>query len=384
MTSSSRYSARAASSSGRSVRRAQASACAWVATRGLKPPLYAVMKNALAGPRPAIKQVELPSSRLLVIEHRAATERPRYRALVRDGGVDVGLRAAALLDRASECVEARHAVELVGMAQASPGRARVAEPRSIRRRRAAAQGTDGRPCRHARRRSAPGSSNRVGVPCTTSAIRASDCSVRGPSCSSSRNEAKSRKSRSCASASTAPSRFSLTSDRAHVVVRRHLETTDLGERACRIVARDRQQRLLRRSRPPIDEVPDRAGVLADDGGVRIGGEVADGCRMPVIAAGEPARFVHSLLHDRPLAVGRQDERVQIDLEAVGDGVVVDARGQSAGADQRIAVEAGAMRDVAQLVRRLARLPPAAAADVDAELVRPWIESLASARPSPMS
>ena len=38
-----------------------------------------------------------------------------------------------------------------------------------------------------------------------------DWSVRGPSCSSNRKDAKSRKPRSCASASTLPSRFSFTS-----------------------------------------------------------------------------------------------------------------------------------------------------------------------------
>ena len=53
-------------------------------------------------------------------------------------------------------------------------------------------------------------------------------------------------------------------------------------------------------------------------GVRLGGEVAHGRRVPVIAARQPARLVHPLLHDRPLAVARDDERVQVDLEAVGD------------------------------------------------------------------
>ena len=45
--------------------------------------------------------------------------------------------------------------------------------------------------------------------------------------------------------------------------------------------------------------------LADDGGVRLGGEVADGGRVPVIAPRQPRRLVHALLHDRPLAVGRR-------------------------------------------------------------------------------
>ena len=58
----------------------------------------------------------------------------------------------------------------------------------------------------------------------------------------------------------------------------------------------------------------------------------------MVAAGQAAGFVHALLHDGPLAVGADDESVQVDLEAVGDGVVVDARGEPAGADQLVAVE----------------------------------------------
>ena len=40
----------------------------------------------------------------------------------------------------------------------------------------------------------------------------------------------------------------------------------------------------------------------------------------------------------------QHERMQVDLKAVGDRVVVDARGQPAGAHQRVAVEAGRVGD----------------------------------------
>ena len=68
------------------------------------------------------------------------------------------------------------------------------------------------------------------------------------------------------------------------------------------------------------------------------------------------------------------EAVQVDLEAVGDGVVVDARREPAGAHQRVAVEADAIGDRAQLVRRVARLLAAPAADVDAELVRPRVQA----------
>src|SRR4030095_2636786 len=54
---------------------------------------------------------------ILVIVNRAAAERSRYRALVRNRGRHVGLRGPALRDSAHECVEARHSMELVGAPQ---------------------------------------------------------------------------------------------------------------------------------------------------------------------------------------------------------------------------------------------------------------------------
>ena len=62
-------------------------------------------------------------------------------------------------------------------------------------------------------------------------------------------------------------------------------------------------------------------------------------------------FVHPLLDDRPLAVTRDDERVQVDLEAVGDRVVVDSRGEPARTHERLAIRAGAIGDATELVRR---------------------------------
>ena len=66
--------------------------------------------------------------------------------------------------------------------------------------------------------------------------------------------------------------------------------------------------------------------------------------------------------------------VQVNLEAVGDGVVVDAGGQPARLDQRVAVEPRAIGQRSKLARCLARLTSAAAADVNAQLGRPRIES----------
>ena len=79
---------------------------------------------------------------------------------------------------------------------------------------------------------------------------------------------------------------------------------------------------------------------------------------------------------------RQDEAVQVDLKAVDDRVVVDFGGEPAGAHQRLAVEAGLVGDRPQFGRRVARMLAAAAADVDAELVRSRIQSALQARRAP--
>src|SRR6266567_76162 len=90
--------------------------------------------------------------------------------------------------------------------------------------------------------------------------------------------------------------------------------------------------------------------------------------MPMIAASHSAVIVQALLYDGPLAVRRDDEAVQINLKAVGDRVVVDARGQTAGADQGFAIETTPLAYLSQFVWRVAREAAAAAANVDAEFV----------------
>jgi hypothetical protein len=120
----------------------------------------------------------------------------------------------------------------------------------------------------------------------------------------------------------------------------------------------------------VNQVRDRSLMRADNAAVRSSDEVADSRRMPVVAAGHATARVQPLLDDGPLALNGDHERVQVNLEAVGDGVVVDSRRQPAGANQRVAVQAAAVGDHEQFVRRGARVAAAAAADVDAQLVRP--------------
>ena len=78
--------------------------------------------------------------------------------------------------------------------------------------------------------------------------------------------------------------------------------------------------------------------FADDRSVRRKGEVANRGGVPVIAARQSGGIIHALLHDRPIALAAENESMQVKLKAVSDSVVVDARGETAGAHQRVAVE----------------------------------------------
>src|SRR6266508_5713157 len=90
--------------------------------------------------------------------------------------------------------------------------------------------------------------------------------------------------------------------------------------------------------------------------------------MPVIATSHPAAIVQALLYDGPLAVRRDDEAVQIDLKAVSNRVVVDARRQTAGADQGFTIETTLLAYLSQFVWCITREPAAAAANIDTEFV----------------
>src|SRR3954468_16420730 len=137
---------------------------------------------------------------------------------------------------------------------------------------------------------------------------------------------------------------------------------------------DGEQSLLRRIGLGIDEIHDHALMSPDDASVWLAHEVADGGRVPVISPSHGTGIVHALLHHRPLAAAAHDEGVQIKLEAVGNGVVVDASGEAAGAHQRVAIEAGFVSEGAEFVWGSARVLSASAADMDSEFVRAGIDS----------
>src|SRR6185369_14869829 len=89
--------------------------------------------------------------------------------------------------------------------------------------------------------------------------------------------------------------------------------------------------------------------------------------MPVVSSRHSRRVVHSLLHDGPFAISRQDERVQVKLKSVGDGIVINSRRQSTCSDEALAVGPDPACDSPQLVRCLTRLLASSAADINAQL-----------------
>src|SRR5437867_6652541 len=109
-------------------------------------------------------------------------------------------------------------------------------------------------------------------------------------------------------------------------------------------------------------------MLPNDTGVGFGDKIADTCRMPVIAPGQTAGIVQPLLNNGPLTFRRDDERMEIDLKTIGDGVVVDAGREPACANQRFAVESTAIGKSTQFLRSISRMPPSAATNIDAKLI----------------
>jgi len=121
----------------------------------------------------------------------------------------------------------------------------------------------------------------------------------------------------------------------------------------------------------IDEIHDRALVLTEDCRMWISNEVADRCGVPVISTRQPVLIIQALLDYGPLAFRGDYKTVQVDLKAVSNGVVVDARCEPAGTHQSVTVEAAFVGKCSKLIWRVAREATAAAADVNAELVRAW-------------
>src|SRR5205814_91571 len=96
-------------------------------------------------------------------------------------------------------------------------------------------------------------------------------------------------------------------------------------------------------------------------------EAAYALGEPVISARLATVGVHALLDDRPGAVVRDDEPVQVEIEAVLDERAVHLGDEPAGARQRLSIDAGPFSELHQLHRRATRVTAAAAADGQADL-----------------
>src|SRR4051794_25949853 len=94
----------------------------------------------------------------------------------------------------------------------------------------------------------------------------------------------------------------------------------------------------------------------------------------MIAPGLPAIAVHALLHHDPVAVVGDHEPVQVEVETVLHGGAVNLGHEPAGLGEAGAVETDPVTDGGQLLRRLSRVLPPAAANVDAKLARQWVEA----------
>jgi hypothetical protein len=94
----------------------------------------------------------------------------------------------------------------------------------------------------------------------------------------------------------------------------------------------------------------------------------------VIPPRKTAGIVHALLHHGPLSISRDDERMEIQLKPVRDGVVVNLRGESTCPHQSFAVQAGLLADRAQLIGRSAGMLAAPAAYIQAKVASPRIQS----------
>src|ERR1700722_147465 len=96
--------------------------------------------------------------------------------------------------------------------------------------------------------------------------------------------------------------------------------------------------------------------------------------MPMVTARLALVLIHPLLHNRPLAVGRNNETVQVKIEAVLHGSTINLRHQAACTYQIQSIDAKAIAEILQFFRSLARMLAAAAAHIDTEFTFPRSEA----------
>src|ERR671915_294549 len=102
--------------------------------------------------------------------------------------------------------------------------------------------------------------------------------------------------------------------------------------------------------------------------MRLINEAGEALGQPVIAARLAGLRLHALLNDRPAPVVRDDEAVEIQGIAILNCGAVDLGNEPARVSQGNAIEAISVAEGDELARGCTRVPAAAAADVNAELV----------------
>jgi len=127
---------------------------------------------------------------------------------------------------------------------------------------------------------------------------------------------------------------------AHVMMAGHYQSAGFVQRIRNRFLGDREQGALRFRRAGIDEVEDLSLRLAKDRSVRIGHEITNRCRMPMVPPRGMILRIHPLLHNRPFSRFRDDKGVQVKLEAIAHGVVVHACSEPARPRKRVSVESG--------------------------------------------
>ncbi len=161
---------------------------------------------------------------------------------------------------------------------------------------------------------------------------------------------------------------------ANVMMRWHREFSDLTQRIFHRLADYCYQRGLRLRGPAVDKIKNLSLRLSHDGGVRLGGEVANTRRMPVIAPRQTALLVHALLHHRPFARLRDHKRVQVELKSIADRIIVHTRGKPARASEFLTMQAGSLGKIPQLIRRTNRMTSSAATNRSSQIAESRIQS----------
>ena len=124
----------------------------------------------------------------------------------------------------------------------------------------------------------------------------------------------------------------------------------------------------------IREIDDHALIRTFDGGMRLVHKAVETFREPMIATGLALNAIHALLNDDPVTIVRNDEAVQVKVEAILDGGAIDFGDEAARGGKRRAVEPDTVANGHKLLGCVARVFTAAAAHMQTEFVFKRLQS----------